>query len=78
MFDESTNASIQQNMIMYVRVLESDELGYTTSGTWFIGIDSLFRANAESIFDKGIEMLEVKGISLSTLCGLSTDGAAVM
>ena len=46
--------------------------------TYLFGIDSLFRANAESIFDKGIEMLEVKGISLSTLCGLSTDGAAVM
>ena len=79
MFDEITDVSIHQNMIMYVRVLESDELGYTTSGTYFIGIDSLlFRANAESIFDNVIEMLEVKGISLSNLCGFSTDGAAVM
>ena len=46
--------------------------------TYLFGIDSLFRANAESIFDKVIEMLQVRGISLSSLCGLSTYGAAVM
>ena len=78
MFDESTDVSVHQNMIMYVRVLEADVLGYTTPGTYFFGIDSLFKANAESIFDKVTEMLQVKGISLSNLCGVSTDGAAVM
>ena len=45
MFDESTNVSIHQNMIMYVRVLQSDELGYTTPGTYFFGIDSSKQRN---------------------------------
>ena len=41
MFYESTDVSVHQKMIMYVRLLENDELGYTAASTYFFGIDIL-------------------------------------
>ncbi|XP_060571778.1 E3 SUMO-protein ligase KIAA1586-like isoform X2 [Ruditapes philippinarum] len=78
MFDESTDISVHQNLIMYIRILETDHLGVVNPKTHFFCIDSLERANAESIYAKVICTLNEKGIKLSGLCGVSTDGASVM
>ena len=78
MFDESTDVSVHQNLIVYIRVLESDVLGYVEPHTYFLGIESLERANADSIFSKVVQMLDCKGIDISKLCSVSTDGASVM
>ncbi|XP_053388248.1 zinc finger protein 862-like [Mercenaria mercenaria] len=78
MFDESTDISVHQNLIMYIRVLETDCLGVVNPNTHFFSIDSIERANAESIYAKVLSTLSQKGIQLSGLCGVSTDGASVM
>ncbi|XP_053388096.1 zinc finger protein 862-like [Mercenaria mercenaria] len=78
MFDESTDISVHQNIIMYIRVLETNVLGVVEPCTYFLGVDSLHRANAESIYMKVLDMLNKKGIELSNLCSVSTDGASVM
>lgn len=46
--------------------------------TYFFCIDSLECANAESIYAKVLGTLNQKGIHLSGLCDVSTDGASVM
>ncbi|XP_052797650.1 E3 SUMO-protein ligase KIAA1586-like [Mya arenaria] len=78
MLDESTDISIHQNLIVYIRVLECNHVDIVEPQTYFLGIDSLYRANAESIFIKLTCMLEQKGIDIVKLCGVSTDGASVM
>ncbi|XP_052264597.1 E3 SUMO-protein ligase KIAA1586-like isoform X2 [Dreissena polymorpha] len=78
MMDESTDISVHQNLIMYIRCLEFDSLGNAEPVTHFFAIDSLERANAESIHRKVLDTLLKKGIDISKLCGISTDGAAVM
>lgn len=75
MLDESTDISVHQNLITYVRILETDAFGTVAPHTYFLGIDELYRANAESIFGKVIGMLGKKGINVSNLCDVSTDGA---
>ncbi|XP_045215333.2 zinc finger protein 862-like [Mercenaria mercenaria] len=78
MFDESMDVSVHQNLISYIRVLETNDFGTVEPHTYFLGINQLNRANSESIFGKVLEMLGKKGIDISNLCGVSTDGAAVM
>ena len=78
MFDESTDVSVHQNLIMYIRLLEADTFGNVEPHTYFLSIDSLERANAESIYSKVLHTLDKKGIDLRGLCGVSTDGANVM
>lgn len=78
MLDESTDISVHQNLIIYIRLLEKDALDNVEPCTHFLSIDSLSCANAESIYDKVMTTLETKGISFKNLCGVSTDGASVM
>ena len=78
MFDESTDISIHQNLIVYIRILETSMLGVTEPHTYFLSINSLARANAESIYLKVCNTLCKKGIRLPGLCSVSTDGASVM
>lgn len=78
MIDESTDISVKQNMICYVRVLEYDSCGNATPQTYFLGLSELYRANAEGIYSKVVDMLKNKGIDLLNLCSVSTDGASVM
>ena len=79
MFDESTDVSVSQNLIIYVRYLvvnqASSRIELVTS---FLAIRSLFRANAESITREILDVLNEKKIPLDRLTGLATDGAAVM
>ncbi|XP_045172112.2 uncharacterized protein LOC123534103 [Mercenaria mercenaria] len=78
MFDETTDISVHQNLISYIRVLETNGFGTVEPHTYFLGINQLNRANSESIFGKVLEMFGKKGIDISNLCGVSTDGEAVM
>ena len=78
MLDESTDISVSQNVIVYIRLLESDCFGSVSPCTYFLGIADLQRANAETIYAKVVDMLGQKGILMKGLCGISTDGAAVM
>ncbi|XP_076365834.1 zinc finger protein 862-like [Tachypleus tridentatus] len=78
MTDESTDISVKQNLVSYIRVPEMDQFGIVTPQTYFLGICELYKANAENIFTKVISMLSEKGIEVKKLCSVSTDGAAVM
>ena len=50
MLDESTDVSVQQNLIVYVRILEADALGYFSPQTYFLGIEGIERANSVCIY----------------------------
>ena len=78
MLDESTDISVHQNLIVYIRLLETDCVGTVEPHTYFLGISDFHRANAECIYGKVVDMLAQKGIKIDGLCGVSTDGAAVM
>ena len=79
MIDESTDVSVSQNLIIYIRYLSEDKvLGRVEPATSFLAIRSLYRANAESITREVLDVLSEKQIPLDKLTGLATDGAAVM
>ncbi|XP_053383125.1 E3 SUMO-protein ligase KIAA1586-like [Mercenaria mercenaria] len=78
MFDESTDTSVSQNLIVYIRSLDYDVFDFATSNTCFLAISSLHRANADAIYSKVLQLLSQKGLDLSNLCGVCTDGASVM
>ena len=79
MFDESTDVSVSQNLIIYVRYLVVNQASSRIEPvTSFLAIRSLFRANAESITREILDVLNEKKIPLDRLTGLATDGAAVM
>lgn len=50
MIDESTDISVKQNMIDYIRILESDSCGNATPQTYFLGLSELYRVNVECIY----------------------------
>jgi hypothetical protein len=78
MFDESTDISVQQNLIVYIRYLDCDIAENVESKTCYYSIASLHRANADAIYTKILHLLSEKGLDLANLCGVCTDGAAVM
>ncbi|XP_052233542.1 uncharacterized protein LOC127846371 [Dreissena polymorpha] len=57
MLDESTKISVKQNLVTYIRLLETDEFGMTLPHTNFLGVAELQRANAESIYENVLDML---------------------
>ncbi|XP_048763590.2 zinc finger protein 862-like [Ostrea edulis] len=77
MLDESTDVSVHQNLMVYIRYLASVG-GRVQPITRFLGIRQLSTANAESIFTVLVSMLESYGLPLDKLVGVSTDGASVM
>jgi hypothetical protein len=77
MLDESTDVSVHQNCVVYVRYLASIG-GKVQQVTQFHGIRQLSLANAESIHSELISLIESFGFDLDNLAGVSTDGASVM
>ena len=77
MLDESTDVSVSQNVVVYVRYLASVG-GRVTIVTRFLGITQLSVANAESIFSELVSLLGSFNFKLDKLVGVSTDGASVM
>ena len=78
MFDESTDISVHQNLIVYIRLLECDMSSTVTTNTFYLSITDLHMANADAIYSKILLILSEKGLDISNLCGVCTDGAAVM
>ena len=79
MFDESTDVSVSQNLIIYIRYLSVDKVSARVEPTTsFLAIRALFRANAESITSEILDVLRERQIPLDKLIGVATDGAAVM
>ena len=78
MVDESTDISVSQNLIVYIRILEKDAFSRVNPHTYFLGITQLDRANADTIYSALLKMLSTKGIDIMLLRGISTDGATVM
>ena len=79
MFDESTDVSVSQNLIMYIRYLSVDKVSARVEPvTSFLAIRALYRANAETITREVLDVLSDKQIPLDKLTGVATDGAAVM
>lgn len=77
MLDESTDVSVHQNLVVYIRYLSS-VCGRVQPVTRFLGIKQMSSANAESIFNAVISLLESFDFPLDKLVGVSTDGASVM
>ncbi|WAR18320.1 hypothetical protein MAR_000158 [Mya arenaria] len=77
MLDESTDISIHQDLMMNIRVLKRNHVDIVEPQTYLLGKDSLYRANAKSIFSKMTCILEQKGIYVKAMLG-NTDGASVM
>jgi len=77
MLDESTDVSVHQNMVVYIRFLEKVS-GRVEPSTQFLGIRQLTVADAEHITSELLGLLESKGIEVEGLVGVSTDGASVM
>ncbi|XP_053384112.1 uncharacterized protein LOC123537389 isoform X2 [Mercenaria mercenaria] len=67
MFDESTDTSVSQNLIVYIRSLDYDVFDFATSNTCFLAISSLHRANADAICSKVLQLLSRMSIALATL-----------
>jgi len=67
MIDESTDISVKQNLVTYVRLLETDEFGMALPHTYFLGVAELQRANAESIYENVVNLLGRKGIDIQHL-----------
>ncbi|XP_052222893.1 zinc finger protein 862-like [Dreissena polymorpha] len=78
MIDERTDISVHQKMIIYIRILEKNNVDVVLPHTYFLSINSLYRADAESIYRKVVNTLGEKGIDITKLTGISTDGASVM
>ena len=78
MVDESTDISVSQNLIVYIRILEKDAFRRVNPLTYFLGITQLDRANADTIYSALLKMLSTKGIDIMLLRRISTDGATVM
>ena len=77
MIDESSDVSVHQNLVLYIRYLE-ESLGRLDAKTSFMGIRQLASANSNSIREEVVKILSDKGLEISNLVGIATDGASVM
>lgn len=71
--DESTNISVTQNLIIYIRFVKNGKLE-----THFVALQELEGSSAEDIFTKINYVLNTKGIDSKGLIVMATHGAAVM
>ncbi|XP_052223995.1 uncharacterized protein LOC127839652 [Dreissena polymorpha] len=78
MIDERTDISVHQKLIIYIRILEKNNVDVVLPQKYFLSINSLYRADAESIYSKVVNTLGEKGIDITKLTKISTDGASVM
>lgn len=74
MVDESTDLSVRKNLVIYVNVLDS--VGNLNS--YFSQIAEMKECDAPALTEAIIEYLENKGIDISKVAGLGSDGAGVM
>nr|XP_022317923.1 zinc finger protein 862-like [Crassostrea virginica] len=77
MSDESSDVSVHQNLVVYVRYLEQ-AFGRLHARTSFLGLRQLEIANSDSIREQVVKLLVDKGLDVSKLAGIATDGASVM
>ena len=69
MLDESTDVSVHQNLVVYIRYLAS-VAGRVQPITSFLGIRQLSTANAESIFSVLLDMFKSYDLPLDKLVGV--------
>ena len=77
MLDESSDVSVHQNLVVYVRYLEQ-AFGRLDARTSFLGLRQLEIANSDSIRELVVKLLVEKSLDVSKLAGIATDGASVM
>ncbi|XP_078607889.1 zinc finger protein 862-like [Branchiostoma floridae x Branchiostoma japonicum] len=74
MIDESTDISVSKNLITFISYIYRGEVK-----TRFLQLEQIEgSSNAENIYQALLSCLEKHGIPVSKVCGLGTDGAAVM
>ena len=73
LIDESTDMAVNQNMLVYIRIVYQGE-----PETHFLSLKRIKTANAETLCDTVIRTLEEKNLDLNKLVGIATDGAATM
>ncbi|XP_052706729.1 zinc finger protein 862-like [Crassostrea angulata] len=71
MIDESSDVSVHQNLVLYIRYLE-ESLGRLDAKTTFMGIRQLASANSNSIREEVVKILSDKGLEISNLVGIAT------
>ena len=69
LIDESTDMAVNQNMLVYIRIEPE---------THFLSLNRIKTANAETLCDTVIRIMEEKNMDLNKLVGIATDGAATM
>ncbi|XP_071121930.1 zinc finger protein 862-like [Mytilus edulis] len=78
MIDESTDISVDQNLLIYIRFL-NQSLGKFEPKSCLLGVRKLRDgATADKITQEIFESLNDFNINISNMCGIATDGAAVM
>jgi hypothetical protein len=75
LIDESTDISLDKNLIVYVRYYDDQSLTFCTKYLKLIALNS---SDASSIFESLISLLNSLGLHTELLTGIATDGAAVM
>ena len=73
MIDETTDVAVLNEMVIYARYIENGKVS-----TSFLKICELFNGTADTIETTLVAYMEDKGLSMSKMVGLGTDGASVM
>ncbi|XP_069122279.1 uncharacterized protein [Argopecten irradians] len=77
MIDESTDISVHQNLLVYIRILEENS-GRWIPKSYFLAVRQMSQANADAITGEVLQVLREKGLDTSKFVGMATDGAAHM
>ena len=73
MIDETTDVAVLNEMVIYARYIENGKVS-----TSFLKICELFNGTVDTIETTLVAYMEDKGLSMSKMVGLGTDGASVM
>ena len=73
LFDESTDISVCQNLIVYIRAVIDGRVQ-----THFLTLSNLDGCTAEAIYERPTSIVENKGLDRYCLIALGTDGASTM
>ena len=73
MIDETTDVAVLNEMVIYARYIENGKVS-----TSFLKICELFNGTADTTETTLVAYMEDKGLSMSKMVGLGTDGASVM
>ena len=77
MLDESSDVSLHQNLMVYIRYLEQ-AFGRLDPRTSFLGLRQLDIDNSDSIREQVVKLLVENSLDVSKLAGIATDGASVI